>query len=65
MYIRMKISYYLKKHNLSRAAFAKKAGVIDKAVSHWITGERKPKPATALKIERVTKGEVTLQDIYS
>jgi DNA-binding transcriptional regulator YdaS (Cro superfamily) len=60
----MKIHEYLEKHSITRAKFAKKVGVIEKAVGHWITGARDPKPDTAVKIERVTKGEVTLQDIY-
>jgi DNA-binding transcriptional regulator YdaS (Cro superfamily) len=60
----MSILEHLEKHGLSRKAFGKKVGAKEKGVSHWITGIRRPKPTTAMKIEWVTKGEVTLQDIY-
>jgi DNA-binding XRE family transcriptional regulator len=60
----MTIREYLEKHHWSRAKFAQKAGVIEKAVGHWVTGERKPKPDIALKIIKFTKGKITFKDIY-
>jgi hypothetical protein len=40
-----------------------KIGVVRQAVSHWISGERHPRPDTTKKIIKKTGGEVTMQDI--
>jgi DNA-binding XRE family transcriptional regulator len=61
----MTISEYLKKNKLTRGQFARDVGVVRQAVSHWLDRRNYPSRNIAKKIERMTKGEVTLQDIYS
>jgi len=60
----MTILEYINKYGLTRPQFAKKLGVVHQAISHWITGERHPRPSMAKKIIKKTGGEVTMQDIY-
>jgi DNA-binding transcriptional regulator YdaS (Cro superfamily) len=60
----MTIKQYLRKYRLTRDEFATACGVGEKAVGHWVTGKRKPKPETVVTIERITGGKVTLADIY-
>jgi DNA-binding transcriptional regulator YdaS (Cro superfamily) len=60
----MTILEYITTHGLTRPQFAKRIGVVHQAVSHWISGERHPRPDTAKRIIKKTDGEVTMQDIY-
>jgi DNA-binding transcriptional regulator YdaS (Cro superfamily) len=53
-----------RKKKLTQAGFADLVDVEAATVSRWLAGKRKPRPAEALKIVAVTKGKVTLQDIY-
>lgn len=39
--------------------------VSERRVRSWRYGARLPKPATALEIERITGGRVTVAEIYS
>ncbi len=65
----MKLSDYLIEKKLTYAAFAKLLGMTSTAaamnVCRYVKGTRKPRPAVANKMVEVTKGRVTLNDIYS
>lgn len=45
---------YLRTHALTREQFAEKVGSTGAAVSRWVTRDRVPSIAWAMKIERVT-----------
>lgn len=59
----MKLGEYLKDNGLLMADFGKKIGRSQAAVSRICAGEQ-PRPDAALKIVRVTKGAVSLADLY-
>jgi transcriptional regulator with XRE-family HTH domain len=61
----MNIRAYLKKSGKTHAEFAKSLGVTRDAVSRWLAKDRYPRRTMVKKIERITNGDVTLQDIYS
>lgn len=42
---------------------ARSVGVSRHAIHKWIYGQRSPHLATALKIEKVTRGKVTLREL--
>lgn len=60
----MKLSEYLEKNDLSQEAFGLKIGVKRLAVLRYINKQRVPSPKTAKRIIKVTKNEVTLDDLY-
>ncbi len=64
----MKLSDYLIEKKLTYAAFAKLLGMTSTAaamnVCRYVKGTRKPRPGVANKMVAVTKGRVTLKDIY-
>jgi len=61
----MKLSKYLSDNSIEQQDFAKLIRVTGATVSRYVTGQRRPRRAVAKRIERVTDGEVTLQDIYA
>ncbi len=65
----MQLAEYLKQKNLTYAAFAYLLGMTSTAaamnVCRYVKGTRKPRPAVAAKIVAVTKGRVTLNDLYN
>ena len=60
-----KLAAYLKQKKLTQQAFAEAAQVPGPQVSMWLSGRRKPGIASALKIERATRGQVRIQDWVS
>lgn len=58
----MKLSEYIKKHGDS--ACAKRFGVKLRTVASWRRAERVPKSSQAVKIAKLTLGEVSLADIF-
>jgi DNA-binding transcriptional regulator YdaS (Cro superfamily) len=52
------LSRYLKRHGLSQRQFATQAGISVSMVCQCLSGARCPGRSSALKIERVTGGEV-------
>ncbi|MGE0108179.1 MAG: helix-turn-helix domain-containing protein [Bdellovibrionales bacterium] len=64
----MKLSDYLEEKNMTYAAFARLLGMKSTSatmnVCRYVNGTRRPRPATANKIVKVTNGRVTLKDIY-
>ena len=58
----MDLKTYLKIKNLSPAIFSKMISVSRSTVYNWIHGMRSHKKV-AKKVERVTKGEVKLEDL--
>lgn len=60
----MNIKEYLRTHKITPVEFANEIGVVRQTVAHWLSGRNYPNRYWAKRIERVTKGVVTLQDIY-
>lgn len=60
----MRIPDYLTSVGLSQGDFAGLLGVTQGQVSHWITGRSRMLLDTALKIEKITKGAVTVQECF-
>jgi transcriptional regulator with XRE-family HTH domain len=55
---------YLLKNRIEQKDFAKRIDVAASTLSRWLSGDRTPRGAQALKIVAATKGKVTLADIY-
>ena len=60
----MKLSEYLSKTEQRQADFAKKLKKSQTLVSAYCTGTLMPPRKTALKIVEITKGEVSLADLW-
>ena len=58
----MELSEYLAKHNVKHREFAMLIGLHPKHVGYLATGKRRAGPETALRIETVTRGEVTIHE---
>ena len=58
----MKLSTYLKRKDISQTAFAKTLGIQQGVVSRWVTLGRIPNPILIAKVEKATRGAVTLKD---
>jgi predicted transcriptional regulator len=61
----MKLSAYLEKHKLSKAAFAKQLGLSRASVCRYVNDEMKPSARITKLIEEVTRGAVRPNDLYS
>jgi DNA-binding transcriptional regulator YdaS (Cro superfamily) len=59
----MQLAAYLEKHDLSQAAFARKAGCSKAFISHIIADRRKPSPEVARAIERASDGKVPKHEL--
>ena len=60
----MKLSEYLKNEGLTQEQFAKKLGKSQTLISAYCTGSMMPPRQTALKIVKITDGQVTLSDLW-
>jgi DNA-binding transcriptional regulator YdaS (Cro superfamily) len=64
----MKLADYLALKGLTYGAFARLLGMNSTSASmnvcRYVSGKRKPRPRVAAKIVEVTKGHVTLKDLY-
>lgn len=63
----MRLRDYLQKHNVSQAAFGRRMSppVSQSKVNHWISGARRVSLVEALQIQRITDGEVALEDLIT
>lgn len=61
----MKLSAYLKLHNIRPANFAAIVGVPASTISRIASGQRMPRVDTAQRIAEATNGEVSLEDFVS
>lgn len=61
----MKLEKWLKREEMSVAAFAGRVGVVRTSTHRYINGDRVPDRSVAKKIVALTKGAVTLQDLYA
>lgn len=59
----MNIPDYLDWSNTSRAEFAKELGVSLSTITHYIAGTRIPNLSIGRKIEKITKGKVTIDEL--
>ncbi len=55
---------YMKRHGLSQAAFGKRIGASQAAVSLWVTKKGRMDVKRADGIERRTRGEIKRQDLF-
>ena len=60
----MKLEDYLKKNNLTHDDFSRKVGVTRPLITQ-IIGGRNPSTALVKRIEEITNGEVTLNDLFN
>jgi len=58
----MKLKQYLDLNALTKAAFAKEAGLNESDVSRYIAKSRKPNLIAISKIRMATKGKVDVED---
>ena len=61
----MRLREYLKKYKITYKTFGKRVGVSDAHITNIINNERNPSPHLMKKIEDVTKGEVTMQELFN
>ena len=60
----MRLSDYLKVKKLSRLKFSKILGISPIHMSNICNGKRNPSSKLMRKIEELTKGQVTMQELY-
>ncbi|WP_173931363.1 helix-turn-helix transcriptional regulator [Chelativorans sp. Marseille-P2723] len=60
----MRLKVYLEEHGISGAAFARMIGTHQVNVHRYMHGQRFPSPQIIAKIDRATKGKVTVRDWY-
>ncbi|MEG9524267.1 MAG: helix-turn-helix transcriptional regulator [Hyphomicrobiales bacterium] len=58
----MRLTDYLRQHELTHTEFAAKIGATQAAVTRYVNGRRKPSLNKLLVIERVTEGAVQARD---
>lgn len=61
----MKLSEYLKTTNLTQEKFAHLVGVTRPFITNILNGKKSPSVQLAGRIEKVTKGKVTLRDLLN
>ena len=59
----MKLRDYLHKKRISQIDFAKIIGISETQLSRWLGGSRIPSRKNALKIEEVTEGKVSANEL--
>lgn len=57
------ISAYMKRHHLTQYDLAFKMKVRPATISDWIHGRHKISKKHAKKLEKISKGEITLEDL--
>lgn len=57
-----KINQYIKRNNLNCAKLAKKLGVHRGTVYSWLTGRSAPGVVVAVKLDKISRGEVSVYD---
>jgi predicted transcriptional regulator len=61
----MNLKRYLETRRFTKKEFARLIGVSSAAVSNYICKKRKPALDIAIRIEQVTDGKVTAQDLFN
>jgi len=59
----MTLYEWLRKHETSQAAFARRVGVSPASIARYLSGVRYPRPAIMCAIERATGGAVQPRDL--
>ena len=59
----MDLKTYLTENGIKQRHIAEKCGVADSTIGNILKGKYKPSPNLARKIERVTEGAVTLEEL--
>lgn len=61
----MTINEFIKKQGITKEIFAKFVGVSISSVYKYCSGERAPSLMVASKIQKMTKGQVTIKDLLN
>ena len=61
----MKLEEYLKTSGISQRTFAKRVGISSSSISMWLSGNRNPSTKIMKKIEDLTSGQVTMQELFN
>lgn len=61
----MTLSEYLRRHDLTAAAFAERIGVATMTISRYARGQRHPRPAIMRRIVAATDGAVGPNDFLN
>ena len=61
----MKLKKYLKENGLSEKDFAEILGVTQAHINYLVHGKKNPSAPLTKRIEEVTNGEVTFNDLFS
>lgn len=63
----MRLRDYLQQHRITQAAFGQRMSppVSQAKVNHWLNGSRRVSLVEALQIQRITDGEVALEDLIT
>ena len=63
----MRLRDYLQKHRITQLAFGQRMSppVSQAKVNHWLNGSRRVSLVEALQIQRITDGEVALEDLIT
>ncbi len=64
-YCVMNIQTYMKNNNMSQSDLAKKLNVTQGFISQWFVGKRQIPAFRAIQIERLTNGEVTIDELIN
>jgi DNA-binding transcriptional regulator YdaS (Cro superfamily) len=59
----MTFEEYKSKYNLGNSQLARLLKTSPSCIHHWIIGYSKPNSKNAINIYRITKGEITLEDM--
>jgi transcriptional regulator with XRE-family HTH domain len=60
----MNLKKYLSKNGVSQADFARRIAATPGAITRWVQGNRRPNLDQMREIERVTRGQVRVEDFY-
>lgn len=61
----MKLKTYLKRKKISQRKFARISKISHTSICRYISGQRIPNAKNSKKIEKATKGEVLVKDLWS
>lgn len=59
----MQLEVYLESRNFEQKEFAEMVGISVASISNYLSGRRKPSLEIGRKIEQVTNGKVTIDDL--
>ena len=61
----MKLQEYLKQKDVTQTSFASSVGVAQSHINNIIRGKKSPSPKLTKKIEEMTDGKVSFEDLFN